>query len=160
MPISSLWKLRYPAPTDPADVPTDLGNLTSDLDARLGTGYGTLAARPAASATWPGYTYYATDTTLLYRSDGVSTWTAITAAASPGVTVLDRYRTPTVTVTNTTSLSTIYTYTVVGGTLSTNKRLRLILMADILMGAAATLTFYVKLGISSNILYQGTSGTL
>src|SRR5262245_18450979 len=82
MPISSLWKLGYHAPTDPADVPTDLGNLTTDLDAWLCTGYGTLAARPAASATWPGYTYYATDTGVIYRSDRASTWAAITTAVA------------------------------------------------------------------------------
>ena len=39
-----------------------------------------VASRPAASATIVGALYYATDTQIVYRSDGVSAWTAITGA--------------------------------------------------------------------------------
>ena len=44
-----------------------------------------VANRPAASTTIVGALYPATDTQLLYRSDGVSTWTTVAGA---GVTTL------------------------------------------------------------------------
>jgi hypothetical protein len=50
MPTTPKYALRYPAPTDPADVPTDIGNLATDVETTLGrfTAYGTtLPASPA-----------------------------------------------------------------------------------------------------------------
>jgi hypothetical protein len=44
-------------------------------------GYGTLAGRPAAAATNAGYTYYATDTAIIYRSNG-TTWDSESASNS------------------------------------------------------------------------------
>jgi len=41
------------------------------------TGSGTAASRPAASAVPQGYLYFATDTLLISKSDGVSTWTTV-----------------------------------------------------------------------------------
>jgi hypothetical protein len=41
------------------------------------TGSGVAASRPSASAVPQGYLYFATDTLLISKSDGVSTWTTV-----------------------------------------------------------------------------------
>lgn len=37
MPTTPIYGLRYPAPSDPADVPTDMGELATDLETLLST---------------------------------------------------------------------------------------------------------------------------
>jgi hypothetical protein len=49
MPTTPVFAFRYPAPTDPADVPTDIGNLATDVEntVKATPGYGTtLPATP------------------------------------------------------------------------------------------------------------------
>lgn len=50
-----------------------------------GSATGLLAARPAPGTVLAGYLYFATDTGLLYRSDGIATW--LTEAYGPGASV-------------------------------------------------------------------------
>ncbi len=54
------------------------------------TGTGTAASRPSASTVPQGFLYFATDTLVVSKSDGVSTWTtiltAVTSDASLSVT--------------------------------------------------------------------------
>lgn len=70
--------------------PTDAHYLTSQSEAGLSQEivFGTsvfyppdvVANRPSAGSTIPGAMFYATDTQILYRSDGSSTWTAVTSS--------------------------------------------------------------------------------
>jgi hypothetical protein len=86
MPVTAKYALRYPAPADPADVPTDMGELAVDVEAALtGTSLvGTYAARPAATAVKAGTVYYATDALGTFRSDGTA-WTLV-AQGAPAIT--------------------------------------------------------------------------
>jgi hypothetical protein len=51
------------------------------------TATGTAAARPAASAVPQGALYFATDTLVISKSDGVSTWTTVMTAAASDATL-------------------------------------------------------------------------
>jgi len=85
MPTTTKYALRYPALTNPADVPADMTNLANDVDAAFaGFGQGTTAARPAAGKT--GRIYWATDTTILYYDDG-TTWRTVGFIAGGSVTL-------------------------------------------------------------------------
>jgi microcystin-dependent protein len=81
---------RYPSGADPANVPSDVQNLATDLDNVANIYTGTLAARPTAVATAghaaanPGSFYYATDTGELFVNIA-GTWIKVTT--EPGVPI-------------------------------------------------------------------------
>jgi microcystin-dependent protein len=81
---------RYPSGADPANVPSDVQNLATDLDNVANLYTGTLAARPTAVATAghaaanPGSFYYATDTGELFVNIA-GTWIKVTT--EPGVPI-------------------------------------------------------------------------
>lgn len=61
MPTTTKWGLRSPTSTDVPDVPTDMTELATDVEAALPLS-GTLASIPTPAAGRIGATYYATDT--------------------------------------------------------------------------------------------------
>lgn len=88
------WGLRFPALTDTADVPRDIGNLASDLDGVAFDDQGTAANRPVSTPQAPGKKgryYWATDTLLLFRDNGTG-WDTINPSlavdGAPGVGTL------------------------------------------------------------------------
>lgn len=69
--------LRYPASSDPADVPTDMLELATDLDTRLIPRFASSAARDAAiTAPIEGQLNYRSDTDRLERYTG-SAWVPV-----------------------------------------------------------------------------------
>ncbi len=91
----------------------------------------------------------ATDRTLTLLYDGTN-WVELARSVQVVNRVLDR-DVAVATVASTTDETTVYTYTVPGGTLSTNKKLRLSVLADHLNndGAARNLTVKVKYGTTT-----------
>lgn len=68
------YALRYPAATDPADVPLDMQKLASDVEAAI-TGvtlYGAYTARPAANTVKSGTLYMAYDSMGTWWTDGIN----------------------------------------------------------------------------------------
>lgn len=75
MPTTSRLSLRYPAATDSADVPRDIGYLASDLDKAAIFSKGLFSARPTSTVGSPGIDgryFFATDTSRLYLDTGTS----------------------------------------------------------------------------------------
>lgn len=71
MGVTPKHALRYPAGTDPNDVPTDLNELALDVESVMASFlHGTFAARPAASKS--GRVYFATDTVELFYDTGAA----------------------------------------------------------------------------------------
>ncbi len=88
------WGLRYPALTDTADVPRDIGNLATDLDGVAFDDQGTAANCPVSTPQTPGKKgryYWATDALLLFRDNGTG-WNTINPTlavdGAPGVGTL------------------------------------------------------------------------
>lgn len=84
MPTTPRWALRYPAGSDPADVPTSMQNLAEDLDGVAFDDQGALASRPTSTPGSPGKRgryYFAIDEGVLYRDTGTS-WVGINAAGA------------------------------------------------------------------------------
>lgn len=87
MPETARLALPYPAGTDPADVPADLGALATALDSVAIDDQGLFADRPVSTPGTPGIRgrfYWATDQGILYRDHGTG-WTAFV----PRPTVVD-----------------------------------------------------------------------
>jgi len=74
MALTSRWKIPFPDLLDAADPPADMQEMALALDDVMKDDNGTLAARPAASKR--GRYYFATDTLILYRDNGI-TWDAV-----------------------------------------------------------------------------------
>ena len=88
MPISSRLSLRYPATTDTADVPRDLGYLASDIDSAVVYGQGATASRPVSTAGTPGIAgrvYRDTTLGVVYWDTGTS-WVEIGTVADGSIT--------------------------------------------------------------------------
>lgn len=87
--------------------------------------------------------------TLTLISDGTNWWeVARSNPSAPSVVTLDR-DVAEAAVTNTTTETTVYSYSVLGGTLSTNRALRITLIGDWINntgGAAASVNLRVKFG--------------
>lgn len=80
MPTTPNWALRYPASTDNNDVPLHMSQLAADADNMAQFAKGTFAARPAAATAKSGKYYLATDTGVLYLSDGTN-WIEVSPGA-------------------------------------------------------------------------------
>lgn len=99
------------------------------------------------------YALSATDRTILLRYDGTN-WREVARSVNTSVTdpvrILDRDVVVN-DVNTTTTETTIYTYSVAGGTLGSTKALRLSMLADILnnIGGADNLTLRVKYGATT-----------
>ena len=81
MPATPVHALPYPAPTDPADVPYDIGNLAARLDVVI----------PPSSSFTParelGYAQVTSPVTLPIASDATAQANAATLVALPAITV-------------------------------------------------------------------------
>lgn len=81
MAVTARAGLRYPVLSDSADVPRDIQNLATDVDAKMAIdSQGVLASRPSSGMVQGQY-YFATDNSLLYRYNG-SAWITLNAAAA------------------------------------------------------------------------------
>jgi hypothetical protein len=63
MPTTPVYALRYPAPADPADVPTDMGELATDVENKLLTASSTYSTTPPATPVDGQLWAYPADTT-------------------------------------------------------------------------------------------------
>jgi len=85
---------------------------------------------------------------------------SVTIATSTNViTILDR-AVGTQDVVNTTTETSVYSFTVPGGTLGTNRALRLTLTGDYLNNAAATPTFLIKVKYGGTTIFNGNAPAL
>lgn len=81
MAVTARAGLRYPVLSDSADVPRDIQNLATDVDAKMAIdSQGVLAGRPTTGLVQGQY-YFATDNNLLYRYNG-SAWITLNASAA------------------------------------------------------------------------------